>query len=87
MGQVSLQLGGQTFITPMVIADSLRNAAILGLDFLETNQYVMDTSSKTLRLGEWNLSVQLQSVKSGGVPTSVSVVMPESVLIPPYSER
>ena len=71
----------------MVIADSLRTPAILGLNFLETNQCVIDTSSKTLRLGGQNLSVQLQSVKSGGVLTSsVSVVMPESVLIPPYSE-
>ena len=49
--QVPLQLGGQTFTTPMVIADSLRTPAILGLDFLETNQCVIDTSSKTLRLG------------------------------------
>ena len=84
--QVPLRLRGQVLPTQMVVADSLRTSAILGLDFLEENQCVIDTGSKTLQFRGRDLSVKLQSARSDGVSASVSVVMPETVLVPPYSK-
>ena len=70
----------------MVVADSLCTPAILGLDFMEENRCVIDMGSKTLQFRGRDLSIKLQGTESDGVPASVSVVMPENVLVPPYSE-
>ena len=36
-------------MTEMVVADSLKTPAILGLDFLEGNHCIIDTCNKTLK--------------------------------------
>ena len=81
-----IQLEGQAFLAPVVVADSLRTQAILGADFLEQNQCIIDTGNRTLRFGGKSLSVTLCSPNPYSVSTSVNLVLQENVSVPAFSE-
>ena len=68
----------------MVIIDDLTVDAILGLDFLGANHCNLAVRERLLHIPSCKLSVLVDGNRD--VPTSLSAVMTETWIVPPYSE-
>ena len=72
--------------------DALTEEGVLGLDFLEAHNYIIQTGQKRLTLGNCGISILLngnaQSIRGGerGI-NHIAVSVCEPVTIPPASER
>ncbi len=85
LATVDVRLAGNTVQGEFVIADSLRASAILGLDFLEKNQCVIDTARRTMNVQ--GVVIPLESPPQGLEITSSDVAVQETLRIPAFSER
>ncbi len=85
--EISVSFGGQPVSVNLVVADSLKARAILGLDFLEANHCTIDTGGRTLRLGKQSgLSVKLESSAPPPAVKSVNLIVQETLRVPACSE-
>ena len=86
---LDFHLADQAFSADLVVVDSLKVESILGLDFLEKHEGIIDLCKMVLQLE--GVSVQLQhhadnSNSSDMLANEVSVSLIETVKIPAYSE-
>ena len=86
---LDFHLADQAFLADLVVVDSLKVESILGLDFLEKHEGIIDLSKMVLRLE--GASIQLQhhadsSSSSDMLANEVSVSLIETVKIPAHSE-
>lgn len=56
--QVKVSSGGEPLCVNLVVADSLKARAILGLDFLETNQCTISRPCSSGKVSLWPLRAQ-----------------------------
>ncbi len=70
----------------LVVADSIRDRAILGRDVLEANRCTIDAGSRTLRFGKQAFSVALENAAPLPPIKSVNLVLHETLQIPAFSE-
>lgn len=88
-GTTKLNVGfeGKQFVIDVVIADLGETEAIVGLDFLEGYQSVINTKHHTLDIEGHHLSIPLYKKGVGINPdNSISVVLPENLQIPGCSQ-
>ena len=84
--KLHLELGGQQYLVEMVVAD-LRTEGVLGLDFLETNQYAIDLPRGIMRLKGNDQLIPLYRTRNTMHQTeNVSVVLPNDISIPGCTE-
>ena len=85
---VPLNIGGHHFICPVVIVQGIKEeAAILGLDFLQNHQCVIDFQHHSLRFPERNTVVPLNhTIQANMIPSMAAAVLRETVVLPAYSE-
>ena len=81
--KVNLLLSGMPFCQQMVVVRSLTAEAILGLDFLQTNQAVIDLEQQRLSFRGCRETISL-GAKSPVTTATVCAV--ETISIPPHSE-
>ncbi len=82
---VDVTFAGKTVQGEFIISDSLRASAILGLDYLEKNHCIIDTTRRTLILQE--LVVPLQSSLQDPNITQSEVAVRDTLKIPAFCER
>ena len=86
---MQLGLGGKMFAVDTVIVESLTSEGILGLDFLEKYECIIDAANGVLTLGDSGLHIQLQKAtrsKSTEPALPVHVCLDDTIVIPPRSE-
>ena len=86
---MQLGLGGKMFAVDTVIVESLTSEGILGLDFLEKYECIIDAANGVLTLGDSGLHIQLQKAtrsKSTEPALPVHVCLNDTIVIPPRSE-
>eukprot|EP00731_Ephydatia_muelleri_P007275 Em0003g1523a len=86
---MQLGLGGKMFAVDTVIVESLTSEGILGLDFLEKYECIIDAANGVLTLGDSGLHIQLQKAtrsKSTEPALPVHVCLDDTIIIPPRSE-
>ena len=84
--QVEIDLAGEKFNTQMVVVDSLMNEAILGKDFLKTNQCIIDVSQKTLHFDGHGITLSLNSLSGDQQVARLTVMLDDALDVPPRSE-
>ena len=81
--KLQVEFGGQRHSMDVIVADSLRTEAILGLDFLDTHQCVIDVGHHKLNLKGHGCPIPLSQNKSSlPLTKDVRVVLPCDVFIP-----
>ncbi len=70
----------------LVVADSLKDCAILGRDVMEVNRCTIDAGSRTLRLGKQEFSMVLENAAPLPPVKSRILVLHETLQIPVFSE-
>ena len=81
---LEISLVGKPFLVDFVVVAVLRTQSILGLDFMEINQCVVNAGQKTLHLKA--LGVPMQTAPSALCITQSSVALQESIRVPAFSE-
>ena len=81
---LEISLVGKPFLVDFVVVAVLRTQSILGLDFMEINQCVVNAGQKTLHLK--GLGVLMQTAPSASCITQSSVALQESSRVPAFSE-
>ena len=81
---MEIALAGKYFQVDFVVVVLLRTQSILGLDFMEGNQCVVNAGQKTLHLR--GLGVPIQTATRMSCLTESSVAFRESIRIPAFSE-
>ena len=86
--EAEIVLGEMTFATDLVIVEGLTSEGILGLDFLERHQCIIDVSKGILTLSDGALQIPLQKKEDEGAQISqiVQVCLVDTVIVPPRSE-
>ena len=88
-GSVSVQLnfGGHNFIASVVVVKGLTEEAIVGLDFLQKHQCIVNCGQHKLQFSERNLEIPLGfATQTITRSTPVTAVLKETVIVPAYSE-
>lgn len=85
---VELELEGEKFIAEAVVVSPLTSEAILGVDFLQEQQAVIDLASKRLRLrsGRHNLPLMEPTLLRVAEHAEIPARAVETVELPPRSE-
>ena len=85
--KLQVRFEGRAFVMSVVVVESLQTAAIMGMDFLEANQCVMDAGSKSLRIKGLKQPIPLcQPSSTSTVPNHTWAVLPRTIQIPGNSE-
>ena len=85
-------IGGTEFEGSFVVSDGLVVDAIVGLDFIQRHNCVIDSGKKLLRFPAVNLSVGLHGIRAAADKNttknmeSVGLVTMQKILVPPESE-
>ena len=82
-GKLHLRIGSTEILHPTWIAD-IQDECILGLDFLEPHECLVNLKNGTLQIGEEE--IPLQKPASVGSLTSCRAVLETTVILPPQSE-
>ena len=82
---VKLELEGEKFSTEVVIVSPLPSEAILGLDFLQEQQAMIDLASKKLRLRDRGCDLPLRDLTPLRVRSEQPVLAVRTVEVPPCS--
>ena len=88
-GFVSVQLnfGGHNFITSVIVVKGLTEEAILGLEFLQQHQSIIDCGQHMLRFSGSSLAVPLDfATQNITRSTPATAVLKESIIVPVHSE-
>ena len=87
MTTMDIQLQGQMVSIDFVVVEMLKVESLMGLDFLEKNNCVIDLSEKVLQFKgvQVPLSIQAANIKHCQIGC-VNVSLLETVTIPPFSE-
>ena len=81
-----LQLGAKSFQTTVVVVSPLTSEAILGIDFLQAQEAVIDLCRQKLCLQKSGCTIQLDSPTSTHLcPVNQQVHISNTVEVPPYS--
>ena len=85
--KLQVHLEGRVFVMSVVVIESLQTAAIMGMDFLEINQGVMDAGSKSLWIKGLKQPIPLyQPSSTSTVPNHMWAVLSRTIQIPGNSE-
>ena len=87
MTTVEIEIAGEQFHTPMVIASGLTAEAILGGDFLRDNQCSLEIGSRVLRFVNRGVAITLDDASSEPIVVQARVMLAETVHLPPRSEK
>ena len=82
---VELKFAGETFRCPVLVARSLTSEAILGLDFLEANNYTLEMADRKLTFPERGVAVSLCDSSPDPDLIQAQVTIDETLTIPPFS--
>ena len=78
---------GQVFVMSVVVVESLQAAAIMGKDFLEVNQCVVDVGAKSLQIKGLKCRILLVHPPSTSIgPYHTWAILPSTIQIPGNSE-
>ena len=84
-----LRFAGINFPTHVVVVDGLTAAAILGLDFLEAHECIVNIKKKLLVLPKYDVSLPLERTNSGGImehPSTATARIQHTQHVPARSE-
>ena len=84
--KISLTLMKRCFQVEVLIVDSLTTEAILGVNFLEQNNILINLGSKQLLFKGDNSSISMQGFNDSESKGYPSIRVVETVRIPPHSE-
>ena len=81
---MTLQLGGRDFLTDMVVVSPLTSEAILGVDFLQAQQALIDLAQGTMKLQwtGWDILLSAPPVSQPFLDTQ-PICMTSTVKVPP----
>ena len=83
---IEITFSGETFKFPVLVASSLTADAILGMDFLDDNECMLDMANKVLRFPNRGVSISLRDSSSQPHIVQARVTLEETLSIPPFSE-
>ena len=84
--ELRVDLGGRRYPMNVIVAESLRTEAILGLDFLDIHQGIIDVSRRNLNLTGHGSPIPLyRNEPNPPMIKDAGVVLPCDVFIPGYS--
>lgn len=81
----SVEFWGHNFIASVVVVKGLTEDAILGLDFLQQHQCIVDCGQHLLRFSGRNLAIPLDmyiATQTTTRPTPVTAVLKQTVIVP-----
>ena len=85
VSSVELKFAGETFHCPVLVAHSLTSNAILGLDFLEANNCILEMAAHKLIFPEQGVAVSLCDSSPVYDLVQARVTLEETLTIPPFS--
>jgi len=80
---VELEMPGRTFCQELIVANALMSEGILGLNFLEANECILNLSQGTMCSHGANISLYAKGPQDKGI---FEVVLPETFTIAATSE-
>ena len=84
--QVQIEFAKETFDVQVTVVESLTTEAILGRDFLVSNNCVVNVGKHLLHFENDGITVSIDSPPDGQQITHVSVIMDDTLQIPSRSE-
>ena len=84
--QVQIEFAKETFDVQVIVVESLTTEAILGRDFLVSNNCVVNVGKHLLHFENHRITVSLDSPPDGQQIAHVSVILDDTLQIPPRSE-
>ena len=82
---MELEISGKTFKQDLIVVNALTSEGILGLNFLEANNCVLDLGRGELCCGETRISLSAKQLQEDST-RSVKVIIPETLTIVASSE-
>ena len=84
---VQLNFGGHNFVTSVIVVKGLTEEAILGLEFLQQHQCIIDCGQHMLQLSGRNLAIPLGfAMQTITISTPATAVLKETTIVPAHLE-